>query len=132
MVEAYLGVGTNLGQRPKNIKKAISALNKIEGLRVIKVSSLYETEHVGGPPQRKFLNGAVKIKTNILPHRLLRELKGIEKKIGRKKTVKNGPRIIDLDILLYGSKVVKTKDLIIPHPRMGEREFVMKPLKEIS
>lgn len=132
MVEAYIGLGSNLGRRAQNIRRALAELGKIEKLKVIKVSSLHETEPVGGPPQRKFLNGVIKIKTDILPHQLLKELKNIEKKLGRKKTVKNDPRIIDLDILLYGDKNIKTKDLVIPHPRMQEREFVLLPLKEIS
>lgn len=131
MVEAYLGIGSNLGHRKQNIHKALDYLREIKGLKVLKVSSLYESEAVGGPPQGKFLNGAIKIKTKLPPLKLLKELKNIEKNLGRKKTLKNGPRIIDLDILLYGSKKIKTKSLTIPHPRMKEREFVILPLKEI-
>jgi 2-amino-4-hydroxy-6-hydroxymethyldihydropteridine diphosphokinase len=132
MVEAYIGLGSNLGRRRQNIRRALAELNKIKELKVIKISSLYQTEPVGGPPQGKFLNGAIKIETDLLPHQLLKALKNIEKRLGRKKTVKNGPRIIDLDILLYGDKKIKTKTLIIPHPRMKERGFVIKPLEEIS
>lgn len=131
MVSVYLGVGSNLGNRCKNIKKAMSLLEGIPGIKLSKISSLYNTLPVGGPKQRNFLNGAIKIKTNLSPLILLENLKGIEKKLGRRKTIKNGPRQIDLDILFYGNILMNTKKLRIPHPYMFERNFVLKPLKEI-
>jgi 2-amino-4-hydroxy-6-hydroxymethyldihydropteridine diphosphokinase len=132
MVTAYLGIGSNLGNRRQNIKAAINLLQEISNLKVKKVSHLYETNPVGGPLQGRFLNGAIKIETELTPSNLLKKLKIIEKSLGRKKTVQNGPRMIDLDILLYGSKIIKIKNLEIPHPRMWERDFVLKPLREIS
>jgi 2-amino-4-hydroxy-6-hydroxymethyldihydropteridine diphosphokinase len=127
----YLGIGSNLGDRRKNIKRAIELLSKIKGVKIHRVSRIYETEPVGGPPQGKFLNGAIKIKTILSPEGLLKVLKNIEKKLGRVRTIRYGPRPIDLDILLYGSEIINRKDLKIPHPRMFEREFVLKPLREI-
>jgi 2-amino-4-hydroxy-6-hydroxymethyldihydropteridine diphosphokinase len=131
MVVCFLGVGSNLGNRRKNIKKALDYLSKTKGIKIEKSSRIYETEPVGGPPQGKFLNAAIKIKTSLSPAILLKALKKIEKDLGRKKTVRFGPRQIDLDILFYANKIIKTRNLVIPHPRMFEREFVLKPLREI-
>ncbi|UCH12220.1 MAG: 2-amino-4-hydroxy-6-hydroxymethyldihydropteridine diphosphokinase [Candidatus Omnitrophota bacterium] len=130
--KVYLGIGSNLGNRNKNINTAIKRLGGIEGIEVTRVSSLIETEPEGGPPQNKFLNGAIEIKTKLLPHELLKQLKRIEEELGRVKTIKNGPRTIDLDILLYGDEKINSPDLKIPHPRMYKREFVMRPLKELQ
>ncbi|MDP2911973.1 MAG: 2-amino-4-hydroxy-6-hydroxymethyldihydropteridine diphosphokinase [Candidatus Omnitrophota bacterium] len=127
----YISIGSNLGDRKANIEDAIQKLKKSGGVRVSKVSNIYETEPVGGPKQGKFLNGAIKIETTLKPEALLKRLLKIEKDLGRKRTVKNGPRTIDLDILLFGDKKIDEPGLKIPHPRMREREFVMKPLKEI-
>ena len=131
MVTCYLGIGSNLGNRRTNIKKALEYLNKIRGVKVEKVSRLYETKAQGGPPQGKFLNGAVKINTSLSPTTLLKKLKKIEKDLGRTNTVRFGPRTIDLDILFYGTRIIKSRTLEIPHPRMFEREFVLKPLREV-
>jgi len=131
MVVCYLGIGSNLGNRRNNIKKALDYLAKTKGIKIEKASRIYETEPVGGPAQGKFLNAAIKIKTSLAPQLLLKSIKKIEKDLGRRKTVRFGPREIDLDILLYGNKVIKRRNLAIPHPRMFEREFVLKPLREI-
>lgn len=131
MVVCFLGVGSNLGNRRKNIEKALDYLAKTKGIKIEKSSRIYETDPVGGPPQGKFLNAAVKIKTSFTPSFLLKTLKEIEKTLGRKKAVRFGPRQIDLDILLYANKVIKTKDLIVPHPQMFMREFVLRPLREV-
>ena len=120
-----------MGDRKKHIEDAIEKLKNIEGVEVKRVSSIYETEPVGGPKQGKYLNGAIEIETGLGPREFLGKLQDIEKELGRKKTVKNGPRTIDLDILLYGDNKIDEPDLKIPHPNMREREFVMKPLKEI-
>lgn len=128
----YIGIGSNLDNRRKNIMSAIQKIKKLEHTTVIKVSKLIETEPQGGPAgQGKFLNGALKVKTSLFPLTLLKKLKNIEKELGREKTVRNGPRIIDLDILFYGDKIINTKGLIIPHPRVFERDFVIRPLSEI-
>lgn len=104
----------------------------MENTRVLKKSAFIQTAPVGGPAgQPKFLNAALKIRTGLAPLRLLKELKIIEKELGRTKGVRNAPRTIDLDILLYGDRVVRTEKLVIPHPRMFVRDFVIKPLSEI-
>ncbi len=131
MAVCYLGVGSNLGDRRKNIKRALDYLSKTRGIKIEKSSRIYETAPVGGPRQGKFLNAALKIRTSLAPQILLKALKKIEKDLGRRKGVRFGPRTMDLDILLYADKAINTKGLVIPHPRMFEREFVLKPLREI-
>jgi len=132
MVTCYLGIGSNLGDRKKNITLALKEIRALKKTKVIKISRIIETEPVGGPPgQGNFLNAALKITTDIPPVSLLRKLKIIEKRLGRTKTLRHGPRTIDLDILFYGDRIINRKDLMIPHPRLFEREFVMKPLSEI-
>ncbi len=132
MSVCYLGIGSNLGNRRKNIKTAIMKINQLAATRLLKASRIIETDPVGGPPgQPKFFNAAVKIETSIPPLKLLKELKKIEKDLGRVTGVRNGPRTIDLDILLYGSRTIKTRGLVIPHPRMFGRAFVLEPLSEV-
>ena len=129
----YLGVGSNLGNRRETIKSAVKEINALEGTKVIKSSKIIETDPVGGPArQGKYLNSALKIRTNLTPFTLLKRLKQIEKKLGRKKTVRFGPRTIDLDILFYGNKIINRKNLKIPHPKIFEREFVIKPLMRFT
>jgi len=128
----YLGVGSNLGDRRETIKSAVKEINASEGTKVIKSSRIIETDPVGGPArQGKYLNSALKIRTNLTPFTLLKRLKQIEKKLGRKKTVRFGPRTIDLDILFYGNKIINRKNLKIPHPKVFKREFVIKTLMQI-
>ncbi|MEW5758070.1 MAG: 2-amino-4-hydroxy-6-hydroxymethyldihydropteridine diphosphokinase [Candidatus Omnitrophota bacterium] len=127
----YLGIGANCGDRKLNIKKAIFELKSNPAIKLVKISKIIETKPWGGIPQGKFLNGAIKIKTTLLPLSLLRVLKKIEKNLKRKKTIRFGPRTIDLDILIFADKIIKTKKLIVPHPRMLERDFVLKPLYQI-
>jgi len=127
----YIGIGSNLGDREKYIESAIEKLKSIKGIEVKRASSIYETDPVGGPRQGKYLNGALELETELEPRELLAKLQAIENELGRKRLVKNAPRTIDLDILLYGDKKIDEPGLKIPHPRMREREFVMKPLKEI-
>jgi len=127
----YIGIGSNLGDRGKYIESAIDKLRAIKGIEVKKVSSIYETDPVGGPGQGKYLNGVLELETELEPRVLLAKLQAIENELGREKTVKNAPRTIDLDILLYGDEKIDEPGLKVPHPRMREREFVMKPLKEI-
>ncbi len=131
MAKCFIGVGSNLGDREKNIRIAINLFKKAK-INILKKSHLIETKPVGGPKQGKFLNGVLEVETTLEPQKLLKTIKLIEQKLGRVKTVKNGPRTIDIDILLYENKVLKTPQLIIPHPRMHERNFVIKPLKEIA
>lgn len=133
MVTCYLGIGSNLGDRRRNIKLAFQKIRKLKGTKIIKVSKLIETKPIGGPRnQGKFLNAALKLKTNLSSLDLLKKLKIIEQELGRpKKHISYGPRTIDLDILFYADKLINRKDLKIPHPRIFEREFVIKPLLEI-
>ena len=132
MAVCYLGIGSNLGDRIKNIKLAIQKINSLKNTKVLKLSRIIETTPVGGPArQPKFLNAALKISTNLPPVNLLNKLKTIEKGLGRKKGARWGPRLIDLDILLYADKTVNRKNLKIPHPRLMQREFVIKPLSEV-
>lgn len=126
----YIGIGTNIGNRQHNLQIAI---NEIAAFSTItKKSSIYETEPVGFRPQSDFLNMVIEIDTNLSPSELIIKLQEIEHKMGRIKEIINGPRIIDLDILLYNDSVINHPNLIIPHPRFSQRHFVLKPLSEIA
>lgn len=134
MVESYIGLGSNLGDRRKNIEKALELIKAIPSVKIVKSSSLYESQPQGCPPgSPDFLNSVLKIKTSLPAPELLRQLRDIENKLGRKRTKqRNAPRGIDLDILLYGRQKINLPRLKIPHPRLKERAFVLKPLKEIA
>jgi 2-amino-4-hydroxy-6-hydroxymethyldihydropteridine diphosphokinase len=127
----FLGLGSNIGRRKENLLEAMDRLRG-EGIGILSKARPIETEPVGGVPQGKFLNTVIKVETDLDPESLLRLVKSIERRMGRKKDVRFGPRIIDIDILLFDDVQMETKNLTIPHPRMFEREFVMKPLKEIA
>ena len=127
----YLSLGSNVGNRAKNLQDAIAALHKAN-VQVVCVSSVYETEPVDYLDQAWFLNIAVEAKTELSALDLLYALRGIETQMGSKKAIPKGPRLIDMDILLYGDKVFDTPELQIPHPRMHLRRFVLEPLAEIA
>ena len=127
----YFSLGSNVGQREANLRAAIAALGAA-GVRVTRVSSFYETEPVDFLEQAWFLNCAVEGETDVPPLELLQALRGIELRMGSKKPVAKGPRLIDMDILLYGSETIDTKELQVPHPRMHLRRFVLVPLAEIA
>lgn len=131
MTVCYLGLGSNLGDRKRKIKTALTHLKRIKGIKIEEISRIYETEPHGGPPQGRFLNAAARVSTSLSPETLLYRLKKIEKEMGRKKNIRWGPRAIDLDILFYADKRIDRKGLIIPHPRVFKREFVLKPLREV-
>ena len=131
MNTVYLGLGSNLGDRNGNILQAIDEM-KSQGIDIKKLSSILETDPVGGPPQEKFLNAVARGETDISPFDLLELVKRVEIKLGRKRTVLNGPRTIDIDILLYSNVKINSPILTIPHPRMLKRNFIMTPLKEIE
>lgn len=133
MAICYLGLGSNLGNRKKNIALALKEINCLKTTKILKVSSLIETTAVGGPAkQGKFFNAALKIKTHLEPLVLLKALKTIENKLGRpSRYIRYSPRIIDIDILFYGDKNLNSKALKIPHPKAFKRDFVMRPLLEI-
>lgn len=132
MTTAYLGLGSNLGDREANINRALVELVRTAGCSLIKVSSLYETKPVGITEQPDFYNIAVAIETDLAPKELLRRLKEVERKAGREKTFKWGPRVIDIDILLYDEISVAEDNLEIPHPEMQHRAFALTPLSEIA
>lgn len=133
MTKAYLGLGTNLGQKKENLEKALEILNSHGSIQVLKVSSFYETDPVGYENQDKFLNAAVVCETSLGPYELLDFIQEIEKALKRVREIRWGPRTIDVDILLYDSlELLDEPRLIIPHPRMVEREFVLAPLSEIA
>jgi len=131
-VQAFISIGSNLGNRKDNVTRAISYLKAEKGIKVEKVSTFIETEPQGGPAQGKYLNGVIKIDTTLSVHDLLNVLHSVEDRLGRKRLVRFGPRTIDLDILLYGDETVDSPDLKVPHPRMFERKFVLEPLLEIE
>lgn len=131
-MKAYLGIGTNIGDRMQNLKDAIYSLNLLPLTKVTDVSNVYETDPVGYDNQDDFLNIVVEVKTELNPDNLLGAALGIEAGLGRVRTIKNGPRIIDIDLLLYENEVRNTKTLILPHPRMMERDFVLKPLMDLN
>lgn len=128
----YLGLGSNLGNREDNLRKAVELIS--ERLKIDKASSIYETEPVSEIPQPKYLNMVLKTHTSLSPMGLLITLKAIENKLGRVPDARpNAPRIIDIDILLFGDKTVNTDTtLVIPHPRLAERAFALVPLAEIA
>ena len=128
----YLGIGSNLGDKEENLKKAIALLEQDKYCRVIKVSDFIVTEPVGEVEQDDFLNGALEIKTLYDPEELLELIGKIESELKRVRVVHWGPRTIDLDILLYDNKIYHSKDLIIPHKEMHKRAFVLEPMAEIA
>ena len=129
--QVYLSLGSNVGDRAKNLRAAIDELPHA-GMAVIKVSSFYETEPVDLREQPWFLNCAVEVETHFEAIMLLRALREIEAKMGSKKLVAKGPRLIDMDVLLYGDETIDTPELQVPHPRMHLRRFVLVPLAEIA
>lgn len=127
----YLGMGTNLGDRLQQIKQAVHLLRRINGVKVTKLSSIYETEPVGYLEQPHFLNLVCEIQTTLTPTHLFAQIQMIEQRLKRVRTVRWGPRTIDIDILLFGSRIIHQPDLVVPHPRMLQRSFVMVPLAEL-
>ena len=126
----YLSLGSNLGDREANLRTAIGKLDQLGTVKG--VSAFYETEPVGVTTQPWFLNCAVKLDTEKMPRQLITGILNLEQEMGRQRKQKNGPRIIDMDILLFGTSVIETAGLTVPHPRMHERRFVLEPLAEIA
>jgi 2-amino-4-hydroxy-6-hydroxymethyldihydropteridine diphosphokinase len=129
--QVYLSLGSNLGNRVANTRKAIEDLDRV-GIKVRRVSSFYKTEPVDFNPQAWFLNCVVEAATGLMPLQLLKAVKSVERTVGRRPGVSKGPRAIDIDILLYENVVVRSSALTIPHPRMSERRFVLIPLRELA
>lgn len=132
MNEAFISIGSNIGERHVYLKNAVQALAELETVSVEKVSSIYETAPVGYTEQADFLNIVVFIKTELSAHELLASCQQIEQELGRERTIRWGPRTVDLDILLYNQDNIETENLVVPHPRMDERAFVLIPLLEIA
>jgi len=132
MALCYIGIGSNLGDRRGYIDNAVEELGKNRAVRFVRSSSIYETEPLSDMPQGRFLNGVLEVETELGPVDLLKELNRIEVSLGRQRIIKDGPRTIDLDILYYGDEMVKKDGLEIPHPRIREREFVLRGLRELG
>jgi len=132
LIRAYLGVGSNLGDRLQNLNSARVRVTGLEGVRFLRASSVYESDPVGGPPQGKYLNAVWEIETDLTAETLLGHLQTIERDLGRERLVPNGARTLDLDLLFYGDQIFETGFLTVPHPRLHERFFTLVPLMELS
>ncbi len=132
-VAAYVSLGSNLGHRSAHLVAAVTALRALPDVEIDAASRVYETDPVGPPPQEQYLNAALRVRTSRTPRRLLRALLEIERASGRRRAEeRNGPRTLDLDLLLYGDRVIDEPGLQVPHPRLHERAFVLEPLCEIA
>ncbi|AJC96942.1 2-amino-4-hydroxy-6-hydroxymethyldihydropteridine diphosphokinase [Staphylococcus hyicus] len=132
MIDVYLGLGSNIGDREQQLQSAVERLDQVTGIHVQHMSSMYETKPVGYVEQPDFLNVCLHIKTTLSPEALLHQCLRIEKELHRVREVRWGPRTIDIDVLLYGDEIIESEQLIVPHPRMTARAFVMIPLNEIA
>ena len=133
MTTAFIGIGSNVGDRVAFCRRAVEALRELDGIEVDGVSSLYETSPIGGPPQRSYVNLVARIRTTLDARGMLEATSSIERKLGREPSdIHWGPRVVDLDILTFGDEKVSEPDLEIPHPRMTQRRFVLVPLLEID
>ena len=132
MTLAYVGLGANLGPREITLLRAVDLLAKTDGVEVLAVSQLRETEPVGVVEQPLFLNGAVALDTSLSPRELLDRLLEIERELGRVRDVRWGPRVVDLDLLVYGDRQMDEPGLRVPHPRLHERRFALEPLAELD
>jgi 2-amino-4-hydroxy-6-hydroxymethyldihydropteridine diphosphokinase len=133
VTRAYVGLGANLGDRERMLRAAVEALAAEEGVEVVSVSTLRETEPVGVGGQPRFLNGAAELETTLAARELLDRLLALEQRFGRVRIPgEHGPRTLDLDLLLYGGEVIDEPGLTVPHPRLHERRFVLEPLAELA
>ncbi len=128
----YISIGSNVGDRLETLLNALLQIHRHESARIDNVSNIYETEPVGFKAQADFLNGVAKISTHLTPIELLLFVQRVEHNLGRTRDIRWGPRTIDLDILLYEDRMINTSDLIIPHPELSHRRFVLKPLADIA
>jgi 2-amino-4-hydroxy-6-hydroxymethyldihydropteridine diphosphokinase len=129
---AYLGLGSNLGERLAILQQAVDRLAREPGIRVVASSRVWETDPVGGPPQPDYLNAVIRIDTDLTPFELLDACQRVERSLGREREVRWGPRTIDIDLLLFGDQRLDVPHLTVPHPRMTSRAFVMLPLLELD
>lgn len=131
MSRVLIGVGTNMGFREKNLQEVVEAFKRVPDVSVVSGSSIYETAPIGYDDQQDFYNGVLLLETQLSPLAILGVCLGIEASMGRKRQIQNGPRVIDIDVLVYESVRMDTRELTIPHPRMLERRFVLQPMKEL-
>lgn len=129
---AYLSLGSNLGDRLEHLKRGVAGLHEMPGVRVTRLSAVYETEPVGVSGQNRYLNLVAQLETSLSPHDLLKACQAVESANGRVRTVRWGPRTLDIDLLLYDGITMQTPELEIPHPRMHERAFVLVPLSTLD
>ncbi|EEQ79470.1 2-amino-4-hydroxy-6-hydroxymethyldihydropteridine diphosphokinase [Staphylococcus warneri] len=132
MIKAYLGLGSNMGDRAHQLQQAIQIIDRFQHIDVTSVSPIYETEPVGYTDQPQFLNLCIEIETTLKPQELLKRCLETEQALHRVRKIRWGPRTLDVDILLYGNEIIEEDNLIIPHPRMVERAFVLIPLNDIA
>lgn len=129
---AAVALGSNLGDRAATIALAVARLQALDGVRVAALSTIRETEPIGGPPQGRYLNGVALLETGLAAERLLAALLTIEQEFGRVRRVRNGPRTLDLDLLFHDATQLATPELTLPHPRLHERRFVLEPLCDVA
>jgi dihydroneopterin aldolase/2-amino-4-hydroxy-6-hydroxymethyldihydropteridine diphosphokinase len=128
---AYIALGSNMGKRGKNLRRAVRALGGLPGVKILRSSNIYETLPIGKSDQRNFYNAVVRVETSLSPRALLGGCLGIEAAMGRVRGEQNGPRVIDLDLLMHGGVTVSGGELTLPHPKMMKREFVLRPLCDL-
>ncbi len=131
-VQVFIALGANIAQPAKQIRRAVALICLLPQTRLVKTSSFYCTAPVGYADQPDFINAVVELRTSLSAEELLESLLAIESALGRERTIPNGPRTIDLDLILYGEQTIEEKELVVPHPRMHERAFVLIPLTEIA
>jgi 2-amino-4-hydroxy-6-hydroxymethyldihydropteridine diphosphokinase len=129
---AFLGLGSNIEDRLAHLRDAVRMLRDDEGIRVVRSSRVWETDPVGGPPQRDFLNAVIEVEPPPEPRALLASAHRVEAALGRERAIRWGPRTIDIDVLLIGDRMIEEPDLVVPHPRLIERAFVLLPLLELE
>lgn len=132
MATAFVGIGSNLGDREAHVGRALELLAAEQGIEVVAVSELRETKPVGPVEQGPFVNGAVRLSTELSPRQLLERLLAVEQRLGRVRKERFGPRTIDLDLLVYGDEVIDEPGLTVPHPRLHERRFALEPVAELA
>jgi len=132
MIDVYLGLGSNMGDRAGYLKSAVERLSDENGIKVVKLSSIYQTDPIGPISQEKYLNAVVHLATELAPHELLDRIQKIELELGRIRAERWGPRTLDIDLLLYGNSRVQSDQLRVPHPELWNRAFVLAPLAEIQ
>ncbi|MGG1662827.1 2-amino-4-hydroxy-6-hydroxymethyldihydropteridine diphosphokinase [Brevibacillus sp. NRS-1366] len=128
---AYIALGSNLGDRAETLSQALKKLNDQPGIRILRVSSVYETEPFGNVEQGAFLNLAIAVETSLSPDELLNTALSVERELGRVRTIRWGPRTIDIDLLVYGQSRISQENLVIPHPGISKRAFVLVPLRDV-